>query len=53
MPRVGAVERRRKETAFEALEVVLTEAGRTNRPHESQPGFAAVRQAIVWWKDMA
>ena len=41
----------RKETAFEALEDVLREAGRLRRPSPSDYGFQAVIHAICLWKD--
>lgn len=52
MPRVARAERRRKETAFEALEEVLKEHGRQRRPSVGDERFKAVQQAVVWWKDV-
>ena len=52
MPRVAPAERARRETAFEALEVALETTGRHNRPNETQRGYPAVTQAIVWWKNI-
>ena len=50
MGRVSAEERIRKETALEALEALLKREGREKRPKAAHKGFAAVQQAIVWWK---
>ena len=50
MPRIAPVERRRKDTAFEALEDVLKELGRQRRPSVGDAGFPAVQYAIVLWK---
>ena len=40
----------RQETAFEALEEVLIEAGRIRRPGQNEKGFRAVAHAICLWR---
>ena len=51
MPRVAKQERERKETAFEALEEVLRDAGRQRRPSPADGGFQAVTRAICLWRE--
>ena len=48
--KVGKAERVLKETALEALEIAMQQNELVRRPKRGKNGWAAIEQAMVWWK---